>query len=467
MPVDYNDTIRLSYLLAVANAQAEEEAEVVKYRDFYNSEQGLMLTDRQEEYITTEPESLGNICKRVVSVPKDRLAIDENGIIAAGTDGGEYAKEATNWWTANRLGAVQKEIYTASLRDGCSALIIDWDDAARMPTFTPNLVYDGVSGQIRFHYDSDNNLLFASKRWTIINPIRPGETGKRRLTIYRPGVIERYEASDATAGGWRFLNSDELGGQPNPQFWTDNGLSSGRPLRIPVIPFENTEGSELEDVLVLQELLNHSLSTFDIAVDYHGFPMLWFAGAQFERDSNGEIVFPDFRPGTAINLGENGRAGRIEPADLAKLFDAGVISWLQVLCFIKDWPQHVLDRTVTPPSGLALQIMEGSLIHQVEDKQFNFGANWQDAFDAARQLCQAKLKVSLPGELIFRWKSAKTADEMADTEAMAKRFEAGKFPTITRWREMGKTDKQIAQMLADAANEDQFGVIGRNTQIGQ
>jgi len=344
---------------------------------------------------------------------------------------------------------------------------VDWDDIRQVPTFTPNLVYDGSTGLIRFHYDSDDNLLFASKRWTIINPLVQGETGKRRLTIYRPGAIERYEAGDMTAFGWRFLDSSELGGLPNPQFWTDTGQPGGEVLPIPVIPFENTNGSELRDVLVLQELLNHSLATFDIAIDYHGFPLLWFAGGQFERNSDGEVEFPQFAPGMGVNLSENGRAGRIESADLQKLFDAGVVSWLQVLAFIKGWPMHLLDKRVDPPSGLALQIMEGSLVQQVLDKQFNFGADWQNAFNAARQLYQAKTKKQLPGEILFNWQSPKIQDPVAEAEALQKRFEAGQFPTITRWREMGKTGAQIEQMLADAANEDSFGVIDKDTEQAQ
>lgn len=466
MPVDFSLELRLAYLRAAHAGQKTQEDKIKQYREFYGGEQGLILTDRQKEYILTAPESLGNICKRVVNVPKDRLLLEDSGIAAASDDGQAYADTVTDWWQEADLGAMQKEVYSASLRDGQTAIIVDYDIEEGRPKFVHNLVYDGAAGLVRFHYDQDDNLMFASKRWNIWNPLVPGETGKSRLTVYRPDLIERYEADSAAPDGWRFIDPAVLG-MPNPQTWTMDGTPSGEPIGIPVIPFEPDDGSELEDVIVIQELLNHSLSTFDRSTDYHGWPLLYTVNGNFGFETDGTPKFPNFDPGTGINLAEGGSAGRIEPADLQKLFQSGVLSWLQMLAIIKGWPLHLLDRSQQPPSGVALQIMEGSLVAHITDIQAQYGGAWRKAFDIARRLHQIHQKQELPGELELTWKSPKTLDPVAEMEANEKKFTAGQIPVIQRWRELGYTMDDINDMLEFKQREDDFGLADTITPVTQ
>jgi hypothetical protein len=405
-----------------------------------------------------------------VAIPKDRLELQPDGIAAADNASQPYADAVTVWWTAANddtgeadINTLQKDVYEASLRDSSVALIVGWDDLQARPTFTPNLIYDGETGLIRFHYDNNNRLLFASKRWTVWNPLVLGETGKRRLTIYRPGQIERFEADGSVPGGWRFLTPAELRdadnpqGLPNPQPWTDNGMFSGQPLGIPVIPFENPGGSELADVINLQEVLNHGLSTFDVATDFYAFPLLWFVNANFPIDAaTGQAIIPGFAPKTGIALGQGGAAGRIESADLIKMFQAGILSWVQILALVKGWPFFLFDRSQQPPSGVALQIMEGSLVNQVKDKQVAFTGSWRRAFNMARKLHKLKTRQDLPGDLVLNWQPAETANDMARFEALEKKFTAGEVPVEQRWRELGYTEDQITEMKAmkEAAKPD-------------
>lgn len=462
MSVNLTIELRTAFLRAAQAAQEEEEAAIQTYRDYYEGEQGVLLTDRQKEYLTENLTSFGNVCKRTVGIPKDRLELKPDGIAAADTAAQPYADMVTSWWSAPNddtgeadINTLQKDVYEASLRDSSVAVIVGWDDSLARPTFTPNLIYDGETGLIRFHYDNNNRLLFASKRWTIWNPLDPTQTGRRRLTVYRPASIERYEADGNVPGGWRFLSPAELrdednpAGLPNPQPWTDNGTFSGVPLGIPVIPFENPGGSELVDVVNIQQLINHSLGTFDIATDIHAFPIIWTVNADFPIDTaTGTAIFPNFGPGTAINLREGGQAGRIEPADLIKMFRAGILSWIQILALVKGWPFFLFDRSQQPPSGVALEIMEGSLVNQVKDKQVAFGGSWRRAFNMARKLHKLKTGQELPGELTLTWQPAETKNDAAKFEALKLKFDAGQVPTEQRWIELGYTAEQITQMKA-------------------
>lgn len=453
---------------------ADDEAAIALYRDMYAGEHNVKLTTRQEEYLSADTTSFGNICKRVVGIMADRLRVAEDGIKPTDDSGQAYAEQARLWWTDttdpdadNDIDAysLQHELYTAALRDGATALVVGWDEVTRRPTFTPNALYDGATGLIRFHYDSDGKLLFASKRWQVWNPLQTGETGKTRLTVYAPDYIERYEASNSAASGWRLLGPEELGGVPNPQPWTD---TQGQPLGIPVIPFDAPSGSALADVVTIQEMLNHNLATYDITVDYHGFPIIFTVNGDYPIDSaTGQSQLPDFQPGTAINLGEGGSAGRIETADLEKVFNGGVMNWVQMIALVKGWPMWLFDKSQQPPSGVALQQMESSLVAQIQTLQAAFSGSWRKAFNLARKLHRLNTGQDLGGQIAFDWQPAQTIDQLADMQRLQLEFDAGQYPTVTRWRRMGNSEEEIAQMLDDKRREDDLGLADLTTGISQ
>ena len=473
MPINYTDQLRLAYLRAAIAGQSETESKIAAYRDFYDGEQGVELSDRQKEYLTgrgdsIDVESFANICKRVVNLPKDRLSLSAQGIAPADETASDYASAVTAWWNAGQLEASQGDVYEAALRDGAAALIVGWN--GDVPTFTPNLVYDGETGLVRFHYDTDGALIAASKRWNKWDPVNLRETGKTRLNLYLDDRIERFEADANAAGGWRLLRGEEVsaenGGQitTNPQPWLDR---DNRPLGIPVIPFENPPGSELADVLNIQKLLNHGLGTFDTAIDHHAWPVLWASGVDLPLNSDGEQYIPDYGPAQMITVAQGGQVGRLDPADLVRLFQSGVLSWLHILAIVKGWPLFVLDRSATPPSGIALKIMEGSLTAQIADKQRAFGGDWERAFDVGRKLHRLYTGEELPGQLDLTWQSFEVVDEPAHAEAQAKRWEGAQVPTLMRWREAGYTTEQMEQMMADKRREDEFGLADVVTGIEQ
>lgn len=459
MPINYDDELRVAYLKAAVRSQADSEALVEAYRLFYDGEQGVKLTDRQKQYLIgrgdgLDVDSFGNICRRIVNVPRDRLELKASGITPADPDAGVYAEMVTDWWNANELNSQQKDVYRAALRDGSVAVIVGWD--GEKPTFTPNLVYDGNTGLVRFHYDNDDHLLFASKRWQVWNPLVMGATGKTRMNVYLDDRIERFLEDNSVAGGWRLMEpaevSEESGGNvtENPQPWKD---SAGEPLGIPVIPFEAPSGSELTDVMTIQKVLNHTLGELDIAVDLHNWPILWGAGLELPLDTSGDPEIPDYGSGKFYSLAAEGRMGRIEPADLEKMFRSGVLSWLHIMAIVKGWPLFVLDRSAQPPSGVALRVMESNLVEQVVDMQVSFGGDWQVAFEMGRRLYRVNGKGELEGELAFVWESPETADEKMAMETQAQKWDVAQVPIEQRWRESGYTEAQIRDMRSMQMSE--------------
>lgn len=440
--------LQLSYLRAAAEAQTADEEKISAYRDYYGGEQYIELTARQKEYLTNDAidfDSFANICPRVVSIAVDRMAINSDGITPADPDAAAYADAATAWWEANRLDSKQVDIYNAVARDGGVAVVVDWDGAK--PTFTPNLLFDGETGLVRFHYDSDGNLLFASKRYRYYDPVRLVESNKYRLTLYHPDRIVRYEADSNYASGWRLLSPDEIGGIANPQPWVD---ALGAPLGIPVIHFDNPAGSELDGVLMAQKMLNHNLGTFDEAVDQQAFPLLWARDLTLPIDpSTGKAEVPTYGPGQMFTLGQSGEMGRIEPAQLETMFRSGVLSWVQVVALVKGWPYFLFDRTSTPPSGVALRIMEAGLVAQIEQKQRALSQAWLDAFNMGRKLHRLNTGQDLPGEITLNWRPVETNDPKAKAEELATKWAAAQIPVLSRWRELGYTEAEIQQMIDD------------------
>jgi hypothetical protein len=493
MPTNYSDELRLAYLRAATEAQSEVEADIALYRDFWDGWQGAVLTRRQREYlanpvhrpqtnnqygpITHAPPtgrqvgSFANICRRVVDIPGDRLALTDAGISPADTAADAYAGAVTGWWQANQLDSLQKDLYAAALRDGHTALVVAWDNTLKRPVFTPNLVYDGGTGLIRFHWDNDGSLVAASKRWPQWFGLTL--TGRMRLNVYLPGQIERY--LDGGAEGWQLMTEEELradalgSGAPvvtrNPEPWT---ARDGTPLGIPVIPFDNPGGSELASIVNIQKLINHGLGSFDMAVDHHGWPILVAAGLNLETDpQTGKPVAADFSTDRLIRVEIGGDVKRIEGANLEQMFQSGVMSWFKVAAFVKGWPYFLFDKTGQPPSGVALEHLEGALVAQVEHKQQVFGGAWKTAFELGRRLHQLYTGDELPGELTLTWQSAKTADRAADMQTQKTKWEAAQIPIITRWRELGYTEDQIEKMLVDKQREDDLGLADTVTGIQQ
>lgn len=457
MTTSFPINMRLVYLRSVIAALTEYETTIARNREFYEGEQGVALTERQWEYLgdiggDIKEQALANIARRCVAIPLERLSIEQ---IAAGDDTATaYAERVNGWWESLRLDAVQDEVYEYALRDGRAALIVGWNSETQQPEFTVNEIWDGDDGQVRLHYNADTGeLMYVTKRWRVWDPMKPGETGKLRLTVYFDDRVERYIEDANYPEGWRLMTPAELNNVPNPEPWADR---AGKPLGMPVIVFDNPGGSELDDILMPQKALNKALCDLLTASDMAGFPLLWMTGISQNIDpGTGKAVALKFGPGQALSSPDaNARFGRIEPADLKDMFDTGAMSWMQIAALVKGWPIHLFNRSIAAPSGEALKQSEASLISQVERKQRVFGDAWRDAFALAARLEAMYGGGTIePAELTLTWKPAAARDEKAHAEAQKLKWESAMVPKQKRWQEAGYSDEDIAKMLQFEAEE--------------
>lgn len=405
-----NTELQRAYLRWALDAQTDDERAIKLRRDFFDGLKGVTLTPLQKKYLGPLADhvnrSLCNIVRRAVQIPLERLEIEQ--IDAKGASGATYATKANEWLDANEQVSPDKreqfsqyDVHEAALRDSITCVIVGWD--GERPALTRNELYDGEDGQVRFHFSPDTGaLLFATKRWVTFDPLKPGASGKTRLTQYEAHQITRFEADNHTPGGWRVMSVNEIGDPnitENPQPWLDE---AGEPLGIAAIPFWNPGGSEVDDVLAMQRFTDQSLVDLMTANSVAGFPLTTLEGFTGEELEVG--------PGAGIKHPMGTHITRIPGADLAPMFNVVTMGMIQIASIIKGWPVYLWTRGEVP-SGEALKVLEASLISQVQRKQEYLEASWLSCFELGRKLHKKFMREELVGELKIAWRNPETRND--------------------------------------------------------
>lgn len=464
------DEIRLSYLKALASEDAAEAEAVRSYRAYYDGEHPTYLSDRMKEFLslTLKYDFADNYCAPVVDIAAERLAVQA-------FDGGEeepgatLATRAWEWWTANRMDQRQDELHLAAIKDSEAYLVVDWESVEARPRWTVNNKFDGTRGVKVHRHPDTSEIIYASKRWYEDNPTSPGQTGTPRLTLYFADRVERYRANVKAAGGWAPVVSNE-NGQPVvfPTSWVDK---AGQPLGVAVIPFTNPRGSEIQDVIPPQDMLNKTLLDLVAAADVDGFGITYVSGVQKEIDPatgvEREIVLG---PGKLIRLSNpQARMGRVAPDDLTRLLSAADF-WIGQIAAVSRTPQHLFQRWRSePPSGESLKQQEIGLLAKTGRKQVIFGNAYEDVIALSIRLANTfgagKLETA---RLSTTWRSAEIRDEKAHLEALGLKKGLG-VPEEQIWREMGYDQGQVDQFRRqrEASRDQAIGLMVQQVIGGQ
>lgn len=457
----------------------EEELLVATFKRYYEGDQDVELSRRQKEYILEQlglPNSLGNVCKLVVSVISDRLRIEARGegVRAFDADSTVFAEKASKWWTLAGLDATQSDVHRNTVRDRLAAVFVEWDVEENRPIITPAELWSGTSfdSSVRFFTDGNDNVIFAAKEWEYVDFSEDDTLDWVRLNIYQPGGAyqddETGEIIEFTANVTRYIYRKGTGDagailltEEQVSFET-RGRVTTNPQElptgtIPIFRFENfPDHSDIEEVIRQQDIINHYLSTIDISVDYHGWPML--TAEEFTNDDDHPVG-----PGEML-VGKNIK--RVDPPDLEKLWKGTVIEQLRLLAILKRWPIWVLltDSSGNAPSGEALRRQERPLVSQIEEKQNYFSIYWQNVFEHCRQLHNYyNDSDQIEGTLLFDWVDPSTTNQpetqrtKAETAAMV-----GMSMYTQLERIFGFTDKQIIEEFARIKREQEMGLLDFN-----
>lgn len=441
------------YLVA---PQTEEEDAIYEIREWYQGRHFKdALAERQEfispiVYKMLSRYPFVNLVKTSVKVLNERLKI-----VSITSENQEKAELLSKWWRELEMDSWQGFIYESALRDKACVLIVGWDGEKKRPTMVKNELWDGYNGHCRIIYDTNDNILFISKRWDESDAIG-NLTGRIRITVYFPDRIERYVVDDGEITP-RLMTIEEVQAESpsvteNPQPWVD---SMGEPLGLAAIVFENRGYvSECEDAMTIQAALNDAVLDFHSNLRYHGIPTIVFQKVQFRVDPiTGKPEKPKWGPGKAIVV-DDGDVKRIEPTNSITLYNGSIKPWIEMLAHQKRWPMHVFHQA--PPSGETLRQMESALVSQCDDKKLNFSDSWQKVFDLCFKLYREDTGIDFTQDRLYiRWDSSLGLNDAYDMNVLKTKKEVADLPQAVVLEELGYSKDRIEQIIDMRDDEKQ------------
>lgn len=474
MALSPQDLERFLHLQGIISRQANEAAKVRAYRDYYAGEHPILLTKRQQEYLgalveETEFTFAHNLVRSIVDTLRERLDVSGFTVNGSGAEDAELADAPEpaaqaaalfwDWWKDSRTDAAQITLYRRALRDGKAYVIVDWDSANGRPKFMVHRLDAGdTQPGIMLHRDpeDENRVLYATRYFYTFNPLEPNKTGIQRKTVYLEGEIRKYiQGKD---GAWNPYQDEGDPAWPLP--WVD---STGLPMGIPVIEFENPGGSEIDQIIGLQNALNKTWLDLIAAADTNGFPLLAieyagdgaFGSAQDDADIEGNDEFR-ISPGRAIEV-DNATIKRLEASNLQPMIDT-MWTIVQAVAGVSRTPAYYL-RPVgggDVPSGEALKQLESGLVKRAQERQLTFGQSWEDAFGMAYRLAQTFGNVPKVDPLRVQcvWSDANVRNELAQAQ-IGQVYKGLGVPDNTIWQYvLGFTPTDIAGWKADQRRDE-------------
>lgn len=448
------------HMQAIVDRQEDAAEKVILFRDYYDGVHPVLLTKRQKEFLSglVDEDQVNfshNLVRSVIDTLRERLAVTgiavENEAANEGDDA-QVSMAMWDWWQASRMDAQQIRHYRRALRDGYSYVMVS-PGADGTPVLSIHKRDAGTSDPgVMLHRDpeDENQVLFASRYFYTFDPLKPGSTGIERKTVYLPGEIRKYirDVSSLATAGWKAYMDDGDTSWPIP--WVD---SRGQPLGVAVIEFENPGGSEIDQILGLQNGLNKSWLDLIAAADTSGFPLIAFEYApdntafdssQDDADSEGADEVR-LSPGRLLEI-HGGTAKRIESANLQPMIDV-IWTFVQAISGVSRTPAYYLKPVGggDVPSGEALKQLESGLVRRAEERQLIFGQAWRDVFALAYRVNQTFGK-TLPDvpemDIDVTWQDANVRNEPAEVTTAEGHKRLG-VPDEILWRRLGYTPEQI------------------------
>lgn len=458
---------RFIRLQAIHDRQQAAAEKVRVLRAYYYGDHEVPLTARQKAYLgvtltSGEFSFAHNLMRTIVDTLRERLEVsgfvvdgksaddlDENG---KGEPAAILSGKMWEWWLSNKMPAQQIRIYRRALRDGKGYVIVSFDNDTQRPRFSPHRVDDGDKG-ITYHRNPADmeQVLFACKYFSTFNILEPGQTGKQRRTVYLPHEVRKY--IEAAAGDWQpYQDEDDA---TWPISWVD---SKGLPLGVAVHEFQNPGGSEIEQLVGLQNALNKAWLDLLAGADTAGFPIPVVEydepmGSSGAADNDEELPF---EAGHILEV-FGGRAHRLDPANLSPMIET-IWTVVTALSGVSRTPQYYL-RPIggsDVPSGEALKQLESGLVKRAEERHLMFGDTWAEIMGQAYSLAKKYGPNNLPDiknpTIEVMWADPNTRNESALADAAIKHKQLD-VPNAKVWEMLGYSPSAITEFREQERNE--------------
>ena len=399
----------LALLSWLAADYDDQQRHYVDLRRWYDGDHRVPLTDRQQEYLAVAnfPWSI-NYLRLPVELCVERMeVIGFDGPDGIGGDDGLLDE----WWTTNRMDAIQSQVHRAAAVDGDTYVLVEWDADNGRPVFSHERAYDGQEG-MKVHYLSNQRrvMTMASKVWTETTFDDRGQiVTTRRLNLYLPDRVERYAEKGR---GWQPF---EEPGFPWP---IPNPIG-----RIPVVHFRwrddlglNWGESELEPLVPLQMALNKAVIDLLEAADKTGAANLTLTGALWPATA------PVIRAGDVLSVSAaDAHWGSIPPGDLGQLREVGN-DFIIRMAQLSHIPLQYFQVTGQIASAATQAADDGQLVAKVRSLAVALGNAWEDALYVGLKLNEAYgdgRDLARGQNIETRWADFERVDRLAIEERRA------------------------------------------------
>ena len=417
-------SVNNAYIEDLKNRERARMGLYIAAREYYDGIHNTQLTDRARKYLNLDNDAdfTVNYCPMIVNAKADRLSV-------SGFDTNDD-QQATlwRWWRHNRMDRKQGIVHRATIRDGDSFVLVEWDAVADMPRFHYEPAYTGEGVMVYYSEERRDEIEFASKRWQI--KYGPNVGKQTRLNLYYPDRIEKYIAHDEIGlGSWQPFEDETTEtlpgrlGMAGVNWWTDNGTETGVPLGIPIVHFKNDDSgdqfgtSHLAKVMPVQDAVNKSMIDLLAAMDANGFPVLVGTGtdAWMNIKVGPGAIAAVSKPASEADLKV---LPAMSPTGLLSVYNALVME----LARISGTPLSYFQSSGQVAAEGTMKQQEIALISQVEKSQTDFGNSWEDCLNIARRLHNAFSTATAldTAEIIDTvWDEAESRNDKAQAETLA------------------------------------------------
>ena len=411
-------------LEAVVRREIQDLASLIeeydKFRSYYEGEQELVFGKALfQELFGTEAfkDFRSNWCGVVVDALTDRLEVE--GIILEEQGGEDSEAEtpsdsstaATDLWNIfrnNDIDEQQEDLHEGFAVEGRAYAIV-WPDTE----LRARLDWQPAQNVIVRYSDDDWRLpVFALKRWIT-------EDGDTRVTVYTPEFVYKYIESHEPQSPSiiRSTTSPTLPGQTlNPLTVRGEPWPLPNPLGVvPVVEFNNRKGSELRDMVPLQDAINYLAITSLGASAFAAFPQ-WVMNTASTPPTGGwkntpaqvwtvpHVLDAEGKP-MPFHMGQFQAGSVTQYRDLVEMFlqHAALTSKTPVRMFFQS------DRggRGDAPSGDSLIIDDEPLLDKVEKRQVRLGNGYMKVARLINKAANLGLVDNFRGEILWKDPRAK------------------------------------------------------------
>lgn len=372
-----------------------------------------------------------NRCEMAVDAHTDRMRVQ-------GFDSNDSAisQAAIDLWDDNRMDQRDNGLFNDAFGLGDGYLIAEKSastDEVNMWVNSPQ------SMRVHWNEEEPDKIDMAAKYWK-------GGDDHGRLTIYKPGVVEKYITSNRATSGIPNSVGAFTRREVEGEAWP---VKLDVPDVVPVFHIANNGRanaygvSELRSVLPLQDALNKTITDMMIAMELTAFPARVLMGVDAPRTPEEKALVDAFESGLTrvwtmsdpqAKIGEFSATNILQYIAVAEYFDKSVSRVTKI-------PIHWLGMSTEIESGRARQVAEAAFVAKMEDRQRSFGHAISEAVSYGLRL---KSMDVAPGELKTEWASAESTTDQDELDKMLQKQSLGMaLETILRQEGYSPEDVEV------------------------